>query len=170
MQEWYNKDTAKRKKILLHLKDEEGLYEELSNVLFNFIKEKVAPFPHACNTQADFWMVPSWKRAMVHVFGMRFALDKHATKQWKLNCREDWEFTRKCFARYMAKDKAIFAKCSKLKKLPPGGQCSTGKLRKRRRAQRRANRFTPSPVKKKKKVVSKVVIDLFASSEDEDNS
>ena len=83
MREWYKEDPKRRKRILLRLKNRDGLYAKLSDCYFAFMKEKTQPFPHATKSQMDFWHVPAWKRAMVHIFGLRHILDEHCTKQWK---------------------------------------------------------------------------------------
>ena len=145
--EWLG-DDKQREKILLKLKDEEGLYKKLADVMFAFIQAKPAPFPHAMISQECFWEVPSWKRAMVFVFLLRQAFDDYASRPWKDYDYDDYVFNKRAFKRWSAHEKDVMNACTELKKMDVTSP---------RRAKRKLRPISSSQEKTRKKVF---VIDI----------
>ena len=164
LKEWYLANKEARRRSLLKLRDEDDLYDNLSECMFDFIKAKAQPFPHATKSKLDFWNVPAWKRAMVHVFGLRHTLDEHCTKQWKHFTHESWKFFKTAFRRYLRKDADIFAECTSLSLLPESQDDDERTRKRKAKAARRLTIFAPSPEKKKKKITK---IAIVISSDEE---
>ena len=149
---WLEEDKTKRSLLLKHIKDEDGLYQVLSDVIFAFISTKTQPFPNATRSQQHFWDVPVWKRAMIFVFLCRQVLDEYSKRQWKDYDYSDYVFGEKTFNKYMKRDGDVMYESKLLKELTKGTHT----------AKKRKQTFVPTPQKQRKKVFV-IDIDLCTS-------
>lgn len=147
------------------LDDVDGLHELIGVALFKFISEKRNAFPNATISQEDFWSIPSYKRAMVWVFFLRFLLGMNGQKQWRKFSLEDYKFNVRTFHRWIKKDKEIMGNCSSFKKLPEKKPELIKRIRKKgfKRTRSGASTSDASPPCKRS-----ITVSLVSTDEDED--
>ena len=132
------------------LKDEDGLFEVLSDTIFEFIKLKGATFPDACVSREHFWRIDSWKRAMTGMFLIRFALEMPAQKAWNKFLVDDLKFNKRVIKRLMVKETEIWSQSTRLRNLPRDVHSPSSKQKKRGRVDEVASfSDTESPTKKR---------------------
>ena len=185
--EWVNEpDTPQlhkhRVSCLTKLTDEENLYQLVGDAIFEFIKTKHLPFPHALLSQRHYREVPSWKRSMIFVFLLRVVLQLKMPKQWKNYTPKDYKFNIRAFRyrfgwfavhflyslfvrlfvclfyrSYLRLDRVITERSAELKKIP--ADCEMSPLR---RVKKQTDATSPSASE------SATVFYVLTSSEDED--
>lgn len=138
------------------------MFDLVADLIFLFIRHKTHPFPTAMLSQEDFWNVPSWKRALVFLFGIRFVLNLHVTRQWKNWKFEEYVMSIRLFKRYISKDREIMEKSVELKKLDEFPLVTT-----KRRRRTTGDCFVPSPQRRKKTTKVVYTIDLASSDEND---
>ena len=115
---WLGGDQANFK-TLRRLKDQDGLYETLSDTMFKFAESKLTSFgTHATSSIKDYVSVPSWKRALTFVYMCRFYILPKTPNTTTNYTELDYKFNSRAFARYMKTDELILDACTELKKLP----------------------------------------------------
>ena len=108
----------KGKKWIRQIKNEHDLWELIADAMFEFMKLNQQPFPNVTCSKEDFWLVPTWKRAMLFLFLSRFLLEMPAQKPWNKFVHTDIKFNMRAIKRYLAVDEYIFEYCDDFVQLP----------------------------------------------------
>ena len=119
--EWLNEvPHAYKQRVsdLQKLTDVDNLHELVAESIFNFMKCKNLPFPHAMYSKRHFWEVPDWKRSMVFVHLLRVVLGFKAPKQWHKYTPTDYKFNIRSFRMFQRLGRTIMMKSPSLSKLP----------------------------------------------------
>ena len=119
--EWLNEvPHAYKQRVtdLQKLTDVDNLYELVAESIFQFMKNKNLPFPHAMYSKRHFWEVPAWKRSMVFVHLVRVVLGFKAPKQWHKYNLKDYKFNIRTFRTFHRLDRVIMEKSPSLGALP----------------------------------------------------
>ena len=88
--------------------DVNGLYKILGDCIIDFMVSKPQPFlSNALASQEHFWRVPTYKRAMVFVFLIRFVLGYPSQSQWKKFTVGDMKLNTRAFKRWSDKEEAV---------------------------------------------------------------
>ena len=90
----------------------------LGGAIIQFIKARPQPFPFALQSKKDFWLVPSWKRAMLFVFLSRYLLGMKSQKTFDKFLMEDHKYNTRAFRRYVLHDKEIITSSPHYVQLP----------------------------------------------------
>ena len=114
--------------------DVNGLYKILGDCIIDFMVSKPQPFlSNALASQEHFWRVPTYKRAMVFVFLVRYVLGYPSQSQWKKFSIADLKLNTRTFKRWKQKELEIMEQSDKLKAL---------------------TEFAPEPISRKKRKLS----------------
>ena len=110
--QWLDNNEPESAAWLRQLKNENGLFPILGDLIMKFIEKRGQPFPFALASKKDFWLISSWKRAMIFVFGLRHFFKMSAQKSWDKFLRKDYNFNTRAFRRYLEHDKEIITSCA----------------------------------------------------------
>ena len=118
--------------------DEGELYEQVGEVMIDFMRERPTTFPDVMVSKEDFWRVHQWKRALLFVFLTRFVykmdgqvswlllarvsphtcVHKHTQKQWRNFSLRDYKFCTRMFYLFKQVDKKVFENTPTYAQLP----------------------------------------------------
>ena len=104
-------------KMLTRLVDVGNLRELVAEAIVRFVRSKPAFFKDAGLSKKHFWLVPSWKRAMVFVFMCHHALEKKGSSQWRNYSSHEHRFNVHAFDNYMSLDKEVIESSPSYRKM-----------------------------------------------------
>ena len=141
-----------------------GLYGLVGDVIINFIDRKPSPFFNCLTSKPAFWRSPSWKRALLFVFIVRYILGFPSQKIWNKFGHEDYKLNVRCFRRWLRYEKKIM-RASRLFRKLPDDESTFDEDRNNKRARARSTQATlgfssDSPFKRK------CVVDSDTTDED----
>ena len=100
------------------LKDKDGLYKILGNLICNFIRTKTSPFPGGLQSKKHFLSFGSWKRAFIFGSLYRYETELHANKHWDHYGYDNYKLGKYLFKRYCECDESILKQSTIFNNLP----------------------------------------------------
>ena len=122
----------------------------IGDAIISFVKVKPTPFAGMLLSKESFWKCPKWKRAMVFLFLVRHVLEMTSQKMWAKFTYEDFRVNKRCFTRYMKKDKEIMERSLMYQKLPE--TTAEKAVSKRKKTGGYSSYSEDSPVKRRLKI------------------
>lgn len=135
----------------VQLVNHRNLYGILGDTIIRFIERKPSPFFNCLLSKAAFWRCPSWKRALLFVFIVRYMLGFPSQKIWNKFTDKDFKLNVRCFKRWIRYEKQVMRASKMFQKLPEI-ETSLDKERGTKRVRARstqANFSSDSPFKRK---------------------
>lgn len=129
------------------------MYSVLGDTIIRFIQRKPSPFFNCLVSKAAFCRCPSWKRALLYVFIVRYMLGFPSQKIWNKFTHKDYKLNVRCFKRWLRYEKHVMS-ASKLYRKLPEIETSLDEERSKKRArarstQQQTNFSSDSPFKRK---------------------
>ena len=96
------------------------------------MEAKPQPFPNATISKKDFYVIPTWKRCMIFVFLVRFALGFNSHRKWSSFTMRDYKCNVRSFNRWKRMERVVMNQSPLFTALPE--TCPDSKKRTKRRA------------------------------------
>ena len=146
--------------------DDGELHQLVGEAMIKFMTKHISVFPNALLSKADFWLVPTYKRAMVFTFMTRFVYGKDGQKQWKLFSFQDYKLNVRLMKKWIATEREVMEKCDSYKALPDTADRVKRKQRGRGRRNRSKNTDDTSTLTESPQKRQCVVNDDFSDDSD----
>ena len=118
LKQWLLDEGEEGHTALRKLIDHNGLYSIVGDIIISYMVKKRQVFPNATLSKQDFWLIPMFKRGMVFVFLVRFALGYNSHRKWSNFTVTDYKLNVRCFKRWKQHEKLVMAQSVAFNNMP----------------------------------------------------
>lgn len=158
-------ERKKRVKALFKVLDYDKMFSLVGNAIFEFVKQKRAPFPGAVDSKQNFLSIAAWKRGIIYTNLVRHVTEMPANNHWYKFGYKEYKANKKLMERYCVLDEKVLQSSSKFCAIPDEVHLKTPEKAKTRKKRTRESFELSSPEMGNK--VRRTVC-VLTSSSDED--